>query len=339
MPAHAEATLYPPPSLDFSYAPIEHPLQLTALRSEEDVFTNTYPLWNPPPGRALFGGILIGQAIHAAQQTVSPVLVIYNMHCTFHAAPNALKPLYYHVVRMGGGRSSVSREVRAEQDGRVFFSAMCNFYTTGKENPTLHQVKLPQVGQHDMEAPDKPEKPSTNESALTEQIVLSGFLTFAGPKTTREDVDPFLWKELPVISSSDTVPSTNVLHSWTRSRGQMSSSQTSNIAVLGFLTDSWFLSSFPEVNPKATGSYGQHIGFMVTLNHTIWFHDPQVRIDEWLFVKRTSTWAAKGRCLMEQQIWGKGAKLAATCVQEGIVRLKTPQPTKTKGQEVNASKI
>lgn len=116
----------------------------------------------------------------------------------------------------------------------------------------------------------------------------------------------------------------------------MSDSRVSHLAVLGCLTDSWALSSFPEINPTAVGPSGKNIAFMVSLNHTIWVHDPHVRLDDWLLVRKGSSWAAEGRCLIEQQIWDKDGKLIATCVQEGALRLTRPKPEKARS---NDSKI
>lgn len=153
----------------------------------------------------------------------------------------------------------------------------------------------------------------------------SGFLTFKGPSTSRPDVDPFLWHDVASIEDPISTSSTNTIHSWTRSYGNMTDSRISHLAVLGCLTDSWALTSLSLMNPTAVGENGRNIISTATLNHTIWFHDPCVRLDDWLLLKRGSTWAAEGRCLVEQQIWDKHGKLVATCVQEGVLRLKQPE--------------
>ena len=101
-----------------------------------------------------------------------------------------------------------------------------------------------------------------------------GFLTFAGPNTTRTDVDPFVWHHLTTPLSRTTPPSTKRLRAWTRTRGHLSKSSNAHLAVLACLTDSWFLSSLHELNPSVAGSQAEKVGFMATLNHTIWFHDP-----------------------------------------------------------------
>jgi len=118
----------------------------------------------------------------------------------------------------------------------------------------------------------------------------------------------------------------------------MSDSQSSHLAVLACMSDAWFLNSVPAMAPQTIGKHA--VAFMATLNHTIWFHDPQVKLDTWLFLKKGITWAADGRCLIDQRIWSQDGALVATCVQEGALRLKNPQSMKVHGkQELKESKL
>ena len=119
----------------------------------------------------------------------------------------------------------------------------------------------------------------------------------------------------------------------------MSVNPTSHLAVLACLTDSWFLGSFPAMNPEAAGPNAENIGFMITLSHNIWFHDPKVKVDEYLFIEKGSSWAAEGRCLLEQRIWNQSGRLVASCMQEGILRLKTPKLEKNMSGDSIESKL
>jgi acyl-CoA thioesterase 8 len=72
-----------------------------------------------------------------------------------------------------------------------------------------------------------------------------------------------------------------------------------------------------ESSPKA------EIGMMVSLDHSIFFHNPKkFRADEWMLSEMDSPWAGAGRGLVFQRMWSKDGILIATCVQEGLVRLK-----------------
>ena len=78
--------------------------------------------------------------------------------------------------------------------------------------------------------------------------------------------------------------------------------------------------------PKVVdGKAKRRIGMMVSLDHTIYFHNPRAfRADEWLLTEIESPWAEDGRALVMQRIWTKDGTLVATCVQEGVVRLAEP---------------
>jgi acyl-Coa thioesterase superfamily protein len=59
------------------------------------------------------------------------------------------------------------------------------------------------------------------------------------------------------------------------------------------------------------------VSMMVSLDHTIYFHDPRgFRADEWLFTEMDSPWSGDGRGLVFQKIYTQSGKLVATCVQE-----------------------
>ncbi|KJZ72569.1 hypothetical protein HIM_08093 [Hirsutella minnesotensis 3608] len=68
------------------------------------------------------------------------------------------------------------------------------------------------------------------------------------------------------------------------------------------------------------------VGMQVSLDHSIYFHEPlRVQADDWLFTEMESPWAGDGRGVVLQRIFAKDGTLLATCVQEGVVRLKQPK--------------
>jgi hypothetical protein len=90
----------------------------------------------------------------------------------------------------------------------------------------------------------------------------------------------------------------------------------------------------------------KEVGMMVSLDHSIYFHNPLAfRADEWMLTEMESPWAGEGRGLAIQKIWSKDGVLIATCTQEvcfcssnlralrhkltqsqGVVRLKQDKP-------------
>jgi Thioesterase-like superfamily len=61
----------------------------------------------------------------------------------------------------------------------------------------------------------------------------------------------------------------------------------------------------------------REIGMIVSLDHTIYFHNPQaLRADDWLLTSMNSPWAGEGRGLVTQKVWSREGVHVATCVQE-----------------------
>ena len=59
------------------------------------------------------------------------------------------------------------------------------------------------------------------------------------------------------------------------------------------------------------------VSMMVSLDHSIYFHDPKgFRSDDWIFAEMESPWAGDGRGLVIQRMYTKEGKLIASCVQE-----------------------
>ncbi|PPJ61400.1 hypothetical protein CBER1_09476 [Cercospora berteroae] len=65
------------------------------------------------------------------------------------------------------------------------------------------------------------------------------------------------------------------------------------------------------------------IGMMVSLDHSIYFHNPgKFRADDWLLAEAETPWAGDGRGYVNQRIFARDGTLVASCTQEGVVRLK-----------------
>lgn len=61
----------------------------------------------------------------------------------------------------------------------------------------------------------------------------------------------------------------------------------------------------------------KEVGMMVSLDHSIYFHNPRAfRADQWMFHEMESPWAGEGRGLAIQKIWSQDGTLIATCTQE-----------------------
>jgi len=95
------------------------------------------------------------------------------MNCSFLAAPDASKPLFYRIERCSNGKSFLSRGVKAVQDEKVYFTAVCNFSLSGKgsSNGILHQMDMPHAGKLESNGLNISQEVAINERPLTEKMV------------------------------------------------------------------------------------------------------------------------------------------------------------------------
>lgn len=72
-----------------------------------------------------------------------------------------------------------------------------------------------------------------------------------------------------------------------------------------------------NVDDEKTRASQKEVGMMVSLDHSIYFHNPWAfRADQWMLTEMESPWAGEGRGLAIQKIWSQDGILVATCTQE-----------------------
>ncbi|KAL2824105.1 thioesterase-like superfamily-domain-containing protein [Aspergillus cavernicola] len=356
-------TLFDPPQLNDSKAPIENVLELTPVDDiGPDVFTNTRPLWHPPGARGIYGGAAIAQCLAAAMRTVPADFAVHSMHCYFVLAGDSEIPILYHVERVRDGRSFITRTVQARQQGRPIFTTTLSFSkaNSGGRKQVQHASSMPPV--------PLPTVPSPGQKRFDENR--------GGPFESAK----------AGIVNRDSNPEEKKVRRWVRCRGRISDAQHAHLSALAYITDSFFVGTVARVhdiprfssaaelkmalkalkNPsdlenedivrslnelkeeetaelqrRLEGALSKlkeknkedhkEIGMMVSLDHSIYFHNPWTfRADEWMLTEMESPWAGEGRGLVLQKIWAKDGTLIATCTQEGVVRLKQDEPPRAK---------
>lgn len=292
------------------------PIRNAKLRPSQDMFTNTREAWHPPGARGIFGGVAIAQCIAAGQRTVAPDFAIHSCHCYFLLAGSNAIPITYHVERVRDGRSFATRTVQARQRGKCIFTTTMSFVrSSGGMKNVSHAVGTSVSG------------PPEGKSEGNETIELKG------------------------VEVTEGSPSERKCRHWVRAKGAISK-DSSHVAALAYITDWYFLGTIPRIhdlyrppassptdgappkdgsNPNGIGGASSdgadngrpRIGMMVSLDHSIYFHEPGlVRADEWMFVEMESPWAGNGRGVVTQRVFNRDGVLLATCMQEGVVRLK-----------------
>lgn len=309
-------TLIKPPPPSPNKSPIEDVLELTPLFDiNPNLFTNTRPLWHPPGARGIYGGAAIAQCLAAAQLTIPAGFLVHSMHCYFVLNGNADIPLIYHVERVRTGRSFATRTVQARQRGQPIFTTTISFMREGSGGARTveHAATMPADIHPPVEDMDEDEFRGKQSPFVSQRCVIEhADSPYAHKKRTRQ---------------------------WIKAKGRISEEggHQAHLSAMAYMSDSYFIGTVARVHKlhrdqtdgprkQEVGNDTPEIGMMVSLDHTIYFHSPKdFRADEWLFSECDSPWSGDGRGLVHQRIYRRDGLLVATCVQEGVVRLKQPK--------------
>ncbi|HAV3149434.1 TPA: acyl-CoA thioesterase II [Acinetobacter baumannii] len=255
-------------------------------------------------GKRVFGGQVLGQALRAASYTTDRPA--HSLHAYFLYGGDINAPIIYEVDRLRDGKSFVSRQVRAIQHGRVFFSAMVSF--ANPEEGLNYQHPEP-----DYPAP---------EALKSESELKEGILNFV-PENVRasfmrerhveirpiDPVNPFQPQpEAPFnahyIRTHDRIP---------KQLDDISLHQ----AIVAFYSDFTLMTT--ALRPHGL-SYISPSLQCASIDHAIYFHRP-LRADEWMLYDMEATVSAASRGLNFGRMWQNG-QLVCSTVQEGLMRLR-----------------
>lgn len=337
------STLVKPPPIDPSKSAIENVLELTELSAiAPDIFTNTRPLWHPPGARGIYGGAVIAQCLAAAQRTVPSNFTVHSMHCYFVLAGDSEIPVMYYVEHVREGKSFATRTVQARQRGKAIFTTTMSFVreNSGGKKTVQHAVPLPDdikpprgesLGDsggspfisHRIEILNKDSK-FPHEKKTRQWIKARGRISDAGGHQAHLSA-------LAYMSDSYFIGTVSRVHDLWRfgapSNAKMAEKgENGNLDADTKHRENYIrrLKEFEGFGDDLDNKQGRpEIGMMVSLDHSIYFHEPRrFRADEWMFTEMSSPWSGDGRGVVQQHMFTADGTLVATCFQEGVVRLK-----------------
>ncbi|RTG90077.1 uncharacterized protein DC041_0004168 [Schistosoma bovis] len=267
-----------------------------------------------PNPRTIYGGELMAQALMAASKTVSKDFRPNSLHCYFHDrcklisnvfckngldpvflsffrfadalicffSANVLEPNDYYVTKLRDGRSFCHRLVEAfpinksESDSITpYFRMDCSFKTPEKDAASFLSPmpnvpdNLPNVPRTRVLHYQSFDANSPIETVFCEPEYVLGFKSNVGGQ----------------------------LHSWIRLKEPPSASLHSyRDAFLAYLSDA-FLLWVALTEPH-------HVLYLVTLNQSIWFHNPEVEIkpDEWILIGTRANYVGSS-AIADYQFW------------------------------------
>ena len=249
----------------------------------------------------VFGGLVISQALVAAQRTVEG-RGVHSLHAYFLLAGDPSIPILYEVDRIRDGKSFTTRRVVAIQRGRAIFAMSVSFHNN--EDGFEHMAEMPKV-------PMPEDIPAYNEidPAMMQQLP--------------EPVRAYFERERPIelrpveferYVDGRTKQFGNQI--WIRATGQLPDDQAIHQSVLAYASDMTLLDA--SLVPHQTSVFDPSIA-PASLDHAMWFHRP-FRADDWLLYSHDSPSAGGGRGFSRGLVFRRDGTLVSSVSQEGVIR-------------------
>lgn len=284
-----------------SQADVDNLIQVLDL---EPIEVNIFRGVSPKEDRQrVFGGLVAGQALVAAARTIDGDRPVHSLHAYFLRPGDPEIPILYEVDRIRDGRSFTTRRVVAIQHGEAIFNLSASFQTP--EDGLEHAFEMPKVPPPE-KLPDFAQRMAPHADQHAERF--ARVLDRPRPIDTRiVDWDP--------MDRADSLPPHQRV--WLRADGVLPDEPLIHTIVLTYASDMTLLDT--ALLPHG-GIWFEPSLFMASLDHAMWFHRP-FRADEWLLYSQDTPTASGGRGLTRGLVFTQAGTLAASVVQEGVIRV------------------
>lgn len=261
--------------------------QLDLHQLDRDLFcAKKRSLWVPPGGRGVFGGQVIGQALHAASLSVDADRACHSLHGLFILPGDPKHDIIYRVGRSSDRRSFASRSVQAVQHGQVIFQAEMSFTTAAADQPALsHQREMPDVPLPEslpshVELLDRllPSLPSSLHAAVEKMRSMPVEMRMVDPPDLLELRPP-------------SKPARQYI--WMRISQPLGASPGVHRACAAYFSDHALLTT--ALRPHGINFPSPRLGAVASLDHSMWFHTASFRADEWMLCAPREPSAAAAR--------------------------------------------
>ena len=287
-------------------APIQEVLGLLELEKiEENIFRGRSP---KDRVQRVFGGQVLGQALVAAGRTVEDRLC-HSLHAYFLRAGDPKVPILYEVDRSRDGTSFTSRRVVAIQHGRPIFTLEASFQR--QEPGYEHAFEMPK-------APDP-------ETLTTDATLRAAVADRLPPELRDWALRPRPFETRPVDPRAYLLPETRPPHemAWIRAAGEVPADPALQQCLLAFASDMSLIGT--GMLPHGIGWFDDKVQ-LASLDHAMWFHR-SFRVDEWMLYVQDSPSASGARSFNRGLIFTRDGRLAASVVQEGLMRPRREERT------------
>ena len=268
----------------------------------EEVELNHYLGLSPSSDwHSVYGGQVIAQAMVAASKTIPPDRPAHSLHGYFLRPGNPEIPILYKVDPLRDGKSFTTRRVVATQRGEAIFTLAASFQVN--EEGLEHQLSMPEIMQ--------PEELIDEDQTISNELEkgpdhLNDYFTSSLVQIRQlESWDPI---------KPDKTPPRQL--SWMRTRETLPKDNSVHQCVLAYLSDYTILNTASKHHGI---SYFQDNVHIVSLDHSMWFHN-EFAADEWLLYVQDSPSASGSRAFTRGLIYDLSGNLVASSSQEGLMR-------------------
>ena len=286
-------------------SPVSELIELLSLERLED---NLFRGQSRDIGtKYVFGGQVLGQALSAAQATMTSPRPAHSLHAYFLRAGDVEAPIVYDVDRTRDGGSFSVRRVTAIQHGKVIFFCAASFQE--EEAGAEHQLSMPEVPRpEDIEA--APAIPPEKLARLPTKV-----------RRWLDRMGPFEFRHVYPRDELNPPKRPPYQQVWFRLAEKVGDAPELHRALLAYASDFHLLgtATFPHGI-----SYYQPDVQMASLDHALWFHR-DFRADEWMLYSIDSPSAQGARGLARGMVYDRGGRLVASTAQEGLIRVTPPQ--------------
>lgn len=290
------------PSAEWQHGDFADLLALAPGRAPDSFVNRRY---QPNPGGALYGGMLLCQALSAAQRTIEDKTgegkSVHAMQAQFLRSGSTELPVQYDVARLRDGRRFSTRQVSATQHGRGIMQAQISF-AAERAGPAW----------------PPPPPPAPPPEALAAASALQGRYE---PRLTR--LGRLRLATFPAIEARFADPPTALLSGqdgpadlmWVRLPGAAGLDAAGHAAAIAYLSDWWLVSTF---RPRLGDDPALERLRVTSLNHSLWLHMP-ARADGWMLYAMEALWTGGGRTLCQGRLFDRAGGLLATVSQEAML--------------------
>tara|TARA_B100000963_G_scaffold345951_1_gene350622 strand:+ start:147 stop:1001 length:855 start_codon:yes stop_codon:yes gene_type:complete len=252
--------------------------------------------------KRVYGGQVLAQSLHAANQTVKSNRYVHSLHGYFILAGDLEVPIEFKVENLRDGKSFNTRRVTAFQNGKAIFVLSASFQID--EKGLSQYEKSPASYNPDNLVSDAELLKKTK--VIPEQI-----------KNYLLSRHPFAFEFRPEIDYDKSIDYKSTRNIWFKLKDNTKLTRNQQYEFLAYAVDYDLL--IMSVISHFHDKYNDPIQ-TASLDHAMWFHR-KFDVNQWLMYSMKSPNISGSKCLGTGNIYDRAGLLVATVVQEGLARI------------------